>query len=217
MRTKTTVKGRRTKRDAAGALVYQLKITLLWSEPPIWRRVLMPATSTLGALHYAIQDVMGWTNSHLHEFAIGDERYTLRMTPRDDVDASSKDANGISLQQALTPGVERFVYIYDFGDSWEHLIEVEALLPAAAGQRCPACTAGARNCPPDDCGGMPGYEHFLEAYTNAKHPDHEDMREWAGDGFDPEHFDLKETNECLRHERTRTLTEAQAALLKRGR
>jgi hypothetical protein len=98
----------------------------------------------------------------------------------------------------IAPGAKsKFVYEYDFGDSWEHVVLVEKVSPPEAGQRYPLCVKGKRACPPEDVGGVWGYAYFLEALQDPGHERHEDYREWVGEEFDPEAFDLDEVNEAL--------------------
>jgi Plasmid pRiA4b ORF-3-like protein len=174
--------------------VYQLKITLRDSKPPIWRRVQVKDCS-LAKLHDIIQTCMGWTNSHLHAFEIGGEQYS---EPDPDSMMETEDERKVKLSQVVARGFTKFSYTYDFGDNWEHVIQVEKTLPAEVGVGYPCCLAGKRACPPDDCGGPWGYGNFLEALQNPSHPEHDDMREWIGGAFDPEQFDIEAVNEALR-------------------
>lgn len=180
--------------------IYQIKVTLKDSKPPIWRRILVADTTTLLKLHDILQTVMGWTNSHLHHFIINDEFYG---EPMDDEfgDMGTKNEARYKLNQLVSGKGFRFRYEYDFGDSWLHDLVVEKILPAEKGAQYPVCIAGKRACPPEDVGGVWGYEDFLEAISNPKHPEHKEMLEWAGGEFDPERFDLDEVNEGLRHPR----------------
>lgn len=141
---------------------YQLKISLLEIEPEIWRQVLVPRGVRLDRLHEIFQVAMGWTNSHLHEFRVGDIRYGEPDPEFDEGDV--RDERNVRLCE-VAPGVnDSFLYEYDFGDSWEHLVVVEKVLtPEESPAHLPVCLAGARACPPEDCGGVPGYESFLEA------------------------------------------------------
>lgn len=82
-------------------------------------------------------------------------------------------------------------YVYDFGDSWEHEIRLEKILPREK-RKYPACIAGKRACPPEDCGGIWGYEEFLEIIKDPEHEEYEDMLDWVGGEFDPEHFDIED-------------------------
>ena len=165
--------------------VYQLKITLDGIDPPIWRRVQVE-DSTLADLHAVIQVSMGWCNSHLHMFAIGGEQYT---DPEMGGDPYDRSTHSESLAHLVDQGHRTFRYIYDFGDSWEHTIEVEEVLPPEPKAKYPRCLEGKRACPPEDCGGPWDYPEFLEAIQNPKHEEHEEMLEWVGGTFDPEEFD----------------------------
>jgi hypothetical protein len=99
----------------------------------------------------------------------------------------------------IAPAVKsKFLYEYDFGDSWEHLIVVEKILPPDADFQHPVCLAGANACPPDDCGGIPGYYNLVEALADPKHPEHEELKEWIGGDWDPLRFDLEKTNRSLK-------------------
>jgi hypothetical protein len=173
--------------------VYQLKITLRNVKPPVWRRVQV-RDGSLARLHDVIQVGMGWTNSHLHAFEIRGEQYG---EPDPTGMMEVYDERKVKLSQIVAEGVKKFTYTYDFGDGWEHAIEVEKVLPAEPGVPYPRCVAGKRACPPEDCGGPWGYPDFLAALRDPEHPEHEDMVEWIGGEFDPEAFDLDEVNEEL--------------------
>ena len=179
--------------------IYQLKVTLIDSKPPIWRRVLVEDTTTLSKLHTVLQTVMGWTDSHLHHFIIDDEFYG---EPDDDEfsDIETKNEKRYHLNQFVERKGFKFIYEYDFGDSWEHTILVEAILPAEKDAYYPRCIEGKRACPPEDVGGMWGYEDFLKIIANPKDPEYDEMMEWIG-SFDPERFNLDHVNEGLRHPR----------------
>jgi hypothetical protein len=179
---------------AAGTnAVYQLKITLLEVDPPVWRRLLVPADTTLGDLNCILQAAMGWTNSHLHQFTIGGMDYS---DPRFELDDAG-DEFGVMLAEVAPRERLRFEFRYDFGDGWEHEIAVEKILPAESNKRYPACIAGERACPPEDCGGPWGYAEFLEAIRDPKHEEHDSLLEWIGGVFDPEAFDLAVLNKRL--------------------
>jgi hypothetical protein len=176
--------------------VYQLKITLEDVEPPVWRRIQVASSIDLAELHAVIQTAMGWTNSHLHMFEIDDERYA----DPDWVDgAMSPDR--ITLAEVAGEG-EQFEYVYDFGDHWRHGVLVEKALPRAS-EKLPVCLAGRRACPPEDVGGPWRYAEFLEAYDDPAHEEHQQFREWAGDGFDATSFDAKKLTRKLRGLRLR--------------
>lgn len=177
--------------------IYQVKVTLRDSHPPIWRRIQVRSDTTLAKLHEILQCAMGWKNAHLHQFIVRGERYG----PPDEEDIGprkTKDERKHTLSELVTGRGGKFTYTYDFGDNWEHDLVVEKTLPPDESERYPRCLAGARACPPEDVGGIPGYEDFLEAINDPKHPEHDDMLEWIGGTFDLEAFDLEEINRLLR-------------------
>ena len=178
--------------------VYQLKVTLDDSKPPIWRRILTPEDVTLADLHEIIQRAMGWGNYHLHTFNIGGKVYG---DPEDDEfgDFGTVNEKRYRLNQLGLREKTKFSYEYDFGDSWEHTILLEKILPAEKGGHYPVCIKGKRACPPEDVGGVWGYDDFLEAIANPNHPERKEMLEWIGGDFDPEEFDLDDVNRSLQH------------------
>lgn len=179
--------------DKAKATAYQLKITLVGAEPPVWRRVLVPGDVNLAGLHMVIQYAMGWSNSHLHMFHVGKTRYAPRTPDWDDVE----DERKVILRDIAPKAGAKFFYEYDMGDSWRHEIRVEAITKAAATPQRPECLAGAGACPPEDCGGIGGYEDLLAALRDPKHEQHDEIVEWVGGDFDPEAFDLAAVNKAL--------------------
>lgn len=183
------------RKKAVPKSIYQLKVTLQRSKPPIWRRILVPHHITLEELHYVIQIAMGWENCHLHQFDIGGDYYG-EINPEFDMD-EWEDEGPVKLGDVVTALKTKFIYEYDFGDSWEHLLVLEKVLDPEPGRHYPVCVAGARNCPPEDCGGIWGYEEKLRILNDPQHDDYEDIKEWMGD-HDPEAFDLEETNEALK-------------------
>jgi hypothetical protein len=175
----------------AGEQVFQFKITLLGSAPPIWRRIQVK-DCTLDRLHEHIQTAMGWTNSHLHHFRIGEHLYGDPMLMQENFEEMEyKDSTRTKLSDILPRGGRRFRfgYEYDFGDSWEHEVLFEGVVPAERGRRDPVCLEGERACPPEDVGGVWGYQDFLEAIADPDHEQHDELLEWSGGGFDPEAFD----------------------------
>jgi len=180
--------------------VYQFKITLLDSEPPIWRRIQVQ-DCTLDKLHEHIQTAMGWTNSHLHQFEIKGERYGDPELLDDGVgDMDVEDSTTTMLSEILPASGKKFqfVYEYDFGDGWQHEVLYEGSPEPEKGKKYPLCLEGERACPPEDIGGVGGYEHFLEVIANPKHEEHADMKEWAGGKFDPEKFDPKAATKAMK-------------------
>jgi hypothetical protein len=175
-------------------LTCQLKITIQEIRPPIWRRVRVPRRMSLEALHRVIQIAFGWTNSHLHEFKIGETRYGQ---PDELSELEMLDERRVSVADALGKKTKRFVYTYDFGDDWRHEVVVEKVEPAGPGEDRAVCLGGKRHGPPEDCGGPWGYVEFLEAIHDPRHEQHGEMLEWIGGGFNPEAFDLAAVSKRL--------------------
>jgi hypothetical protein len=177
--------------------IYQLKITLRASKPLIWRRIQVRGSTTLAKLHHILQIVMGWTDSHLHQFIVDGVSYGIPDPEWPDFEMESE--RRVKLSQLVTTVNERFVYEYDFGDSWTHELLVEKVLPAEPGVRYPVCLAGQQACPPEDVGGIGGYAEFVEAIQQPKHPEHRAMRTWVGRPFDPAAFDNAAVNQALKY------------------
>ena len=188
---------KKPKKPAGTNKVCQLKITLLESDPPIWRRFLVPCNIKLSELHYVIQEVMGWEDEHLHEFRKGSVAYTVPGMY--DLPGAGKPRNEgkFILQDILASPGTKMTYTYDFGDGWEHELVLEKIMDYEGGQ-LPVCLEGAMACPPEDCGGIWGYYDMLEVLEEPDHPEYEEMQEWLGKNFDPEAFDVDQINRRLR-------------------
>lgn len=190
----------KAKTKAAGAAtVHQFKITLDGIKPPIWRRIQLPGDASFWDLHCAINDAMGWEDAHLHEFRIGGRRNGLQIgIPMDDgsgwFDDSGLAGWDVPVATHLAQPGARCTYLYDFGDDWSHRVLLEAILPAEAKAKYPRCLAGSRACPPEDCGGIPGYRLICAALADPSKVGEEarELLEWIGDDFDPEAFDPAE-------------------------
>lgn len=178
----------------AAEQILQLKISLDHISPPIWRRVLVPDSMTLGELHDVIQLAMGWTNSHMHEFQVHGVSYGEPDLEYLDDMFDERDArlSDIALREKL-----RIKYTYDFGDGWDHSVVVEKFLPVDKTLHYPVCVKGKRSCPPEDCGGPWGYAGLLETIKDPTDPEHDEMIEWIGEDFDPDEFDLDDVNAML--------------------
>jgi hypothetical protein len=177
--------------------IYQIKVTLEYSKPPIWRRIQVAGDVNLRKLHRILQEVMGWSDYHLHQFIVGEAYYGEPHPDYEGFGFQIRDEKRVKLGQ-IVPGEKfKFFYEYDFGDSWGHQLLVEKILPPEPGIQYPRCLKGKRACPPEDVGGVWGYEGFLEAIRDPDHPEHDDMLEWIGGEFDPEAFDLDEINAAL--------------------
>jgi hypothetical protein len=186
--------------NTAPVRIAQLKVTLRDSKPPIWRRVLVPDTFTLGDLHTAIQVAMGWTNSHLHNFTIGQNVYGMTgddMGFEFDFGMDDIDEDSVTLREVLPAEGKKFRYEYDFGDGWEHEVLVEKILPMEGGAAYPRCIKGKRACPPENCGGIWGYMEMLETLQHPESPEYAELREWLDRDLDPEAFSEDEVNALL--------------------
>jgi hypothetical protein len=174
-----------------------LTVTLDEIQPPIWRRLEVPASVTLAKLHELLQAALGWTNSHLHVFEIGGERiavpYDLDQLTEGEL---TRSARLVKLGDVVDHGFRRFGYEYDFGDSWHHTIEIEDVRDERDGDSWARCLGGARACPPEDCGGTDGYARLLEILFDPRHSEFEELRTWAG-RFEPDRFDLRAVNAAL--------------------
>jgi hypothetical protein len=177
--------------------VYQFKLVLVGVEPPIWRRIQVPDTYSFWDLHVALQDAMGWLDYHLHVFRVAgpDEGKVEQIGIPNDDPFEGEEPTLPGWETPITryfsrPGTT-VPYEYDFGDGWEHELTLEAILPRQAGQKYPFCVDGARACPPEDCGGVYGYENVLTVIQDPTHEEHESMLEWLGGRFDPEGFHPK--------------------------
>ena len=180
---------------SSGTTVVTLKVTLLGIEPSIWRRLEVPSSLTLDRLHEVLVTAMGWVGYHLHAFEIDGRRYGI---PDDSFGFDTTlPEEEIVLGDLVSVDVKRFRYEYDFGDGWEHEIVVESLGEPVSGANYPRCTAGERACPPEDCGGIPGFAEFVEAMADPRHPEHEAMRAWYGGEFDPAAFRAEQTSALL--------------------
>ena len=175
--------------------VLQFKVTLLGIKPPIWRRIVVLSDATFWDLHVAIQDAMGWQDLHLHEFNVPAPllrcNYTIGI-PDDEIGPVQDPVFPgwlIPVAQFFNLINRRAIYEYDFGDGWEHEVRLEKILPRDKNVQYPVCTGGRRACPPEDCGGIGGYEAFLAAIADPAHAEHEDLLAWVGGEFDPERFD----------------------------
>jgi len=187
---KTKLPAKAMKQTAADT-VYQFKITLLKSSPPIWRQIQVH-DCTLDKLHEHIQTAMGWTNSHLHHFRIGEQLFgdpDLMQENSEELEYRDSTTTRISDILPKTGKGFHFQYEYDFGDSWYHEVLFEGVVQADPKVKYPLCLEGARACPPEDCGGIWSYPDFVEAIQNPDHERHEELLAWVGGSFDPEEFD----------------------------
>jgi Plasmid pRiA4b ORF-3-like protein len=179
-------------RDQETAAAKIVKVTLLGTSPPVWRRILVPRDITLQHLHRTLQTTMRWTNSHLHQFVVQRHRIS---NPRSSVGTKIANENRTRLGELIWAVGARLLYEYDFGDGWQHeLLLEEVLIGDETFQQ--TCVAGKRCCPPEDCGGPHGFAEILQALQDANHPSHEEVCEWLGD-YVPESFSADEINRRL--------------------
>jgi len=186
-------------KPAKTGLLFQFKITLLDIKPAIWRRIQVP-DCTLTDLHEFIQAAFGWENYHLHQFEIDGVQYSQPAPDGDDFDMDFEDETDVLLSKLLPKSAKRcqWVYEYDFGDGWRHEVLFEGFPPSDPKAKPPLCLEGERACPPEDCGGPPGYADYLEAIADLEHEQHDEMLEWRGP-FDPEAFDAKKATKEMRN------------------
>lgn len=180
--------------------IFQLKIELpLEHKRPVWRSIKVDGNSTFRELHLLIQIVMGWENAHFFMF----ENKTLRISlapGKQDLFFNKFieiDADEITLEEVLKRKGSKIKYIYDFGDYWTHWITVEETKKTDVLQNA-ICLDGEGQCPPEDCGGIPGYLNILSIISDPNHSEYTDCIEWIGEGFDPEYFNLKQINKTLK-------------------
>ncbi len=179
--------------------IFQIQIALMGFKPKIWRRILIPSNLLMSDLHKIIQTTMGWTNSHLHQFAKNKTFYST--TPDDDIwgdmDEVDYKKRKIRISELLNTEKDKINYEYDFGDGWEHTVILEKILPLDKNIKYPICLTGKMNCPPEDCGGIWGYSNMLEILKQPDHEEYESTIEWLGEDYDPEYFDIEEVNILL--------------------
>ncbi|MFH0765281.1 MAG: plasmid pRiA4b ORF-3 family protein [Calditrichota bacterium] len=174
--------------------IYQIKVVLLETNPPIWRQLLVPSTITLHRAHLILQAAMGWANYHLYKFQIGNLEYAMPDPDNEFYELDFKNSKRTKLWQVLMKKGGILHYEYDFGDGWEHMLFVEDIIEREDGKQYPICLGGERACPPEDCGGTHGYAELLEIIRNHRHKEYKDMMTWLGGRFNPKAFDIEIAN-----------------------
>jgi hypothetical protein len=169
--------------------IARIRISLQETSPEIWRRLDVPLSTSLLALHDIIQIAMGWTDSHLFAFYAGDRQYGVPYPEYDMGGPRVFHAKSMHLKALVSRGTNRFVYEYDFGDSWRHDIVIEEDMDGLPDRDYPVFIGGQGRCPPEDVGGVSGFEEFLEAIRKPRHPEHRRMLEWYGRTYDPQDID----------------------------
>jgi hypothetical protein len=171
--------------------IFQIKISLDNARPSIYRTILVKPNTSFYELHHIIQFAMGWENYHMYQFESGS---FYIAEPDEYMEGESIDPNDILLHEVLKKPGDKVKYEYDFGDGWRHTIKLEKIIPLQLNKSYPTCIRGKRSCPPEDCGGIWGYENLKEIINNVKHPEHSEILEWLGGEFDPEYFNINEVN-----------------------
>jgi len=191
---------RAKKRRPAADWVHQFLIVLPNTEPLVWRRIQVPESYSLWDLHVAIQDAMGWSDCHLHEFTVAIDSKAGRVErfgiPVDEFPEQPPVRPDWTVRVSNVVGKSDLpiLYVYDFGDDWRHVVMYEGGVPLDRGVEYPRCVSGSSKCPPEDCGGVHGYEEFLEAIRDPKHERHAELLAWIGGTFDPGDFDATKIN-----------------------
>ena len=172
-------------------------------KPPVWRRIVVDGDITLRLLHHVLQAAFGWTDSHLHEFTIDGTSYQMLDNENaleflDEMsDTPILDDRKIRLQRVVQPG-QKFVYTYDYGDSWRHIVKVESVETRAEPMYSATILDGKRAGPPEDVGGPGGYADFLDTIKNHRESEEaQDYLTWVGGNFNPETFDRRTANNTL--------------------
>lgn len=174
--------------------VHELRITLLDVSPKVWRQFRVPSPVDLGTLHRVVQIIMGWQDRHLHQWIVAERTFG---SPEEENWGDELEDESAHLLADLAPADSSLRYDYDLSDGWEHLIEVLAI-ETYRGQEAPlVCLSGERACPPEDSGGPAGYEHLLDAWADPDDQEHDEVRAWLGDAFDPDEFDVQAVNAQL--------------------
>ncbi len=199
------LEGAAPAKAVGAARMWRMKVTLKQLRPAVWRRFLISDRSTLEGLHDTLQVVMGWFDSHLHEFGLPG----FQTDPDDDSGERQRRRERVRLAELDLEPKSRFTYLYDFGDSWTHEVVLERILPVSAGQLLPWCVGGANACPPEDCGGVWGYAELIEILRDPSHPEHRERWAWLGHALDPIAFDPALVNARL-HPRLKPSQEAKS-------
>ena len=192
------IEGRKgvTTAEKRNRVLYQLKVTLRDIQPPVWRRLAVWEDTTLAQLHRVLQIVVGWEDYHLHQFVIGRRIYSVPDEDDDLYERKVINESRVRLREVVPRVGTYFEYLYDFGDSWQHDLLLEAIVLPDPEAGYPRCLAGERSAPPEDAGGPSGYADYLEAMADPGHEEHENMLQWRGP-FDPEAFSLTAVNQQL--------------------
>lgn len=178
---------------------YQLHIELAGSSPSVWRSIQVQPDLTFSELHQIIQIVMGWEDEHLYQFSVGKTKvYDFEDRIDDGSDPRERDSVDTLLDELVIKEKTKFTYVYDFGDSWEHTIQLEKILTENEDKFYPICEDGGGACPPEDCGGIFGYQRMLTILNDKNHSEYEDIQSWLGENWDANFFDIDDVNAGLK-------------------
>jgi hypothetical protein len=182
------------RKTQSGMLQFRLSVKDV--EPEIWRKILVSSDTTLAKLHSILQVLMGWSDNHLYAFVIDRKRYSP-PTEYDDVVAKGNSVS-TKLSTISAKDAKLITYEYDFGDCWEIQLCIEPGHDGFQRKQSAECIAGSRHGPIEDSGGSRGYMDKTKIYGNPQHKHHLEVRKLIGPNFDPEAFDLIQTNEMLK-------------------
>ncbi|ELR71515.1 hypothetical protein C900_02578 [Fulvivirga imtechensis AK7] len=178
--------------------IYQFHIELRDSDPKIWRRIQVTADATFEELHDIIQLAMGWESDHLYEFTVGNTKvYDFQDAIDEGNNPLERDSMDTLLDELVTKEKSRFIYVYDFGDHWEHVIRLEKVLSKEKDQPLPVCIEGEGACPPEDSGGILAYREMISILADRGHPEYDYVMEWLGEDWNSEFFDCNRANSLL--------------------
>ncbi|MFZ5569557.1 MAG: DUF1841 family protein [Thermodesulfobacteriota bacterium] len=179
--------------DRNFARVYRFRITLEETEPRIWRLIEVPENYTFWDLHVAIQDAMGWQDNHLHRFEIHHPKtgqlLEIGIPGMDETEETTAAGWRYPISELFSLKHPAAEYLYDFGDDWRHSVVLEEILERRKSQKYPRCLEGQGACPPEDCGGIPGFYDLLAVLQDKEHPEYDEILEWVGRKYDPAVFD----------------------------
>ncbi|GAB1467848.1 plasmid pRiA4b ORF-3 family protein [Candidatus Cloacimonadota bacterium] len=189
--------------------VYQFKITLIGSKPPIWRKIIVPGNYRFWDLHVAIQDAMCWEDYHLHQFNMYSPRTKRNVQIGHPLSDDHMKSTNEFIRDFFSLQNPSATYVYDFGDDWRHKLTLEKVMPEKEDVVYPLCTGGKGACPPEDCGGLGAYYYHLEVLRNPKAEDYEEVSEWYEEGFDPDEFDPDKVIFSDPHEEQKRMEESE--------
>ncbi|MEO7252621.1 MAG: plasmid pRiA4b ORF-3 family protein [Casimicrobium sp.] len=184
----------------------QLRVELVDTVPLVWRVVVVPHDIRLDRLHEVIQLLFEWEDTHLHAFEKDNTIYEPPNPEADDIFGAFQtrrveDERKFKLDAVLTAPRQTLVYNYDFGDDWEHKVKLIKLLPeeTTKRKRIAVCVEGANTAPPEDCGGLGGFEQLKEIFADPTHPEHDEMMDWYGvEDFVATECDIEGINDDLK-------------------